>query len=114
MDISTEEKKILHLLETGELDGDVGEIRTFRVFYPVQCGRYIKDGIPTVYHEGKARTKLLEKGTESSPIIREEERCLTTESKLLFLQRFGWLINNEYVRNYSKKYKPKKAEGKNP
>lgn len=110
MDISAEEKQLLLLLETGKLDGDVGDIRTFRVYHSVKCGRYIKNGVPTTYHEGKEQAKLLEKETETSPIIREEERCLTPESKLLFLQRFGWLIDNEQVRNYSKKYKPKKAE----
>ena len=110
-----EEIKLLHLLKTGELDGNVGEMRTFRVYSAVCCGRYIKKGIPTVFHEGRLRTSLLGKEKVSAPIKREEEKCITEESKLLFLRKYGWLIDNEYVRNYSRKFKntEKKRSGGN-
>lgn len=112
MGMSVEESKLLRLLETGELDGDVGETRTFRIYSSVRCGRYIKNGIPTVFREGRIRSRLIGKEDDSSPVTREEEECLSEESKLLFLQKYGWLINNEFVRSYSKKFKPNEAERK--
>lgn len=36
------------------------------------------------------------------------EEWLTDDQKLQFLQKFGWLMNNDVVKNYSAKFKPKK------
>lgn len=45
-----------------------------------------QSGIPTVFREGRIRSRLIGKEDDSSPVIREEEECLSEESKLLFLQ----------------------------
>lgn len=107
-----EEHYLLQLLESGELDGNVGETRTYRKYRSFISGRCIKDGIPIIFREGRIGTSLQGSEREDDPIIREEEKCLTPDSKLAFLQKFGWLTNNERVRNYSKKYKPVKVERK--
>ena len=45
---------------------------------------------------------------ERIPGKREEERYDTDDRKLEFLQRYGWLMDDEEVRAYSAKFKPKK------
>ena len=106
MDISAEEAMLLSLLEEGKMDGDVGETRTYRIYSSVRCGKYIEDGIPITFREGRIRSSLFDKEDNNLPIVREAEKCLSKESKLLFLQKYGWLINNEYARTYSKHFKP--------
>ncbi len=108
MGMTEEEVKLIRLLENGELDGVVGETRIIHTRSPVRCGRYIKNGIPIIFREGRIRSKLLGKEDDTDQEVREEEECLSTESKLFFLQKYGWLINNEYAREYSKKFKPKR------
>ena len=112
MNLSNKEAKLLCMLRNGELDGQVGETRIYRLHSSVQCGRYIKDGIPTVYREGKLRTSLFET-EESPPMLREEKKHLSTESQIEFLRKFGWLMSNNTVREYSQSFKPTEAERKN-
>ena len=47
-----------------------------------------QSGIPTFFREGRIRSRLIGKEDDSSPVIREEEECLSEESKLLFLQKY--------------------------
>ena len=48
------------------------------------------------------------KENERIPGKREEEHYDTDDRKLEFLQRYGWLTDDDDVRAYSAKYKPKK------
>lgn len=110
MKLTEEEIRLLCLLEDGELNGNVGNIRILRKHRTVLCGKCIEDGIPMIYREGRYGTTLLGKEDESEPITREEEKCYTIESKLEFLQKYGWLIDNKFAQDYSKKYKPQKTQ----
>ncbi len=105
MDLSAEENRVLQLLEDGELDGTVGDYRTYRRFRSVLCGRYIQDGIPVFFQEGKLPAAVSDKDEDSDELYREEVRYDTTEGKLEFLRKYGWLIDNDEVRRYSARYK---------
>ena len=67
----------------------------------------IKDGIPIrykkgpggKYFDGKENVKF-----EGKKSIREKWE--TDDEKLGFLQKYGWLIDNDEVKDYSKKFKP--------
>ena len=106
MKLSADEIHILQLLENGELDGDVGDTRVFRRFRSVLCRRFIKNGIPIILMEGKMPENVGDKEEECGELKQESIICDTTESKLLFLRKFGWLINNKEIQVYSARYKP--------
>jgi len=111
MSLSSEEIRLLQLLEDGTLDGDVGDFRVYRRFRSVLCGRYILNGIPVFFQEGKLPKAVSSKDEDEGQVLREEVRYDTIEGKLEFLQKYGWLIENEEVRAYSARYKPKKEGG---
>ena len=90
---SNEEKRLLTKLESGILDGMVGDEKVYHGYKDVYCGKYIKNGEPVSYR---------------IPGKRNEERYDTDDRKLEFLQRYGWLIDDPEVRAYSAKFKSKK------
>lgn len=100
-----EEKALLQKLSSGELDGLVGNV----IFTSGESTVWteIKDGNPVRYKKGPGG-KIFD-GKEN---IRYEGKKITQEKwesddeKLTFLQKFGWLIENDDVKNYSKKFKP--------
>ena len=102
------EKRLLAKLASGALDGMVGEEREYRGYKSVYCGKYIKDGIPVSYRQGQSGRFFNGKENERIPGKREEEHFDTDERKLEFMQRFGWLTDDEEVRAYSAEFKPKK------
>ena len=108
MKITKEEKNLLLKLASGILDGMVGDERVYRGYRNVYCGKYIKDGVPVSYREGESSRFFNGKENERIPGKREEERYITDEQKLNFLQRFGWLTDDDDVKAYSAKFKPKK------
>lgn len=108
MKITKEEKNLLLKLASGILDGMVGDERVYRGYRNVYCGKYIKDGVPVSYREGESSRFFNGKENERIPGKREEERYVTDEQKLNFLQRFGWLTDDDDVKAYSAKFKPKK------
>ena len=105
---TSEEKSLLAKLASGILDGMVGEERVYRGYKNVYCGKYIKDGEPVSYREGESTRFFNGKENERIPRRREEEHYDTDEKKLEFLQRYGWLTDDEEVKAYSAKFKPTK------
>jgi len=103
---SSEEKDLLAKLASGILDGMVGNEKVYNGYKNVYCGKYIKDGEPVSYREGESSRFLNGKENERIPGKRTEERYDTDEKKLDFLQRYGWLTDDEDVKTYSAKYKP--------
>ena len=105
---TTEEKNLLKKLESGVLDGMVGDERVYRGYKNVYCGKYIKNGEPISYRQGESERFFNGKENERIPGKREEEHYDTDEKKLFFLQKYGWLTNDDEVKAYSAKYKPNK------
>ena len=103
-----EEKSLLAKLASGILDGMVGDEREYRGYKSVFCGKYIKDGEPVSYRQGESSRFFNGKENEQIPGKREETRYDTDDLKLEFLQRYGWLTDDDEVRAYSAKFKPKK------
>lgn len=106
MKTTREERHLLEKLRHGVLDGDVGEERVYQGYSNVYCGKYIKDGEPVSYREGESRRFFNGKENERIPGRRKEEHYDTDERKLEFLQKYGWLIDDEEAKAYSKKFKP--------
>ena len=105
---TNEEKSLLAKLASGVLDGMVGDERVYHGYKNVYCGKYIKDGEPISYRQGESSRFFNGKENERIPGKREEEHFDTDEKKLGFLQKFGWLIDDEDAKAYSARYKPKK------
>ena len=103
-----EEENLLVKLANGLLDGPVGDVREYRCYRTIYCGKYIMNGEPVSYKESEPIRLFNGKENELVPERREEERFSSEERKLEFLQRFGWLIDDDDVRKYSAKFKPKK------
>lgn len=104
---TNEEKGLLAKLASGLLDGMVGEERVYYGYKNVYCGKYIKNGEPFSYRQGESEKFFNGKENESIPGKREEKHFDTDEKKLDFLRQYGWLTDDEDVRAYSAKYKPK-------
>ena len=102
-----EEKSLLEKLASGVLDGMVGDERVYRGYKNVYCGKYIKDGEPVSYRQGESERFFNGKENENYSgkrhILGEWK---TDEEKLGFLQKYGWLSENDEVRDYSAKFKP--------
>lgn len=103
-----EEKGLLAKLASGALDGMVGDEKIYHWYKGVYCGKYIKGGEPVSYREGESSRFFNGKENERIAGKREEDHYDTDERKLDFLQRYGWLTDDEDVRAYSAKFKPKK------
>ena len=103
-----EEKNLLAKLASGVLDGMVGDEREYRGYKSVFCGKYIKDGEPVSYRQGESTRFFNGKENERIPGKREEEHYDTDDRKLEFLQRYGWLTDDEEARTYSAKFKPQR------
>ena len=107
-----EEQKLLEKLASGRLDGMVGDEREYRRYHSILCGKMIRNGIPIFYTQQVPSGSVTKQGSISSPIVREEETFESDDRKLEFLQRFGWLINDEEVRAYSSRFKFSRKTGK--
>lgn len=103
-----EEKSLLAKLASGLLDGSVGDERVYRGYKKIYCGKIIKNGIPESYKVGESEKFFNGKENETIPGKREIDYYDTDERKLDFLQRYGWLMDDDDVKAYSAKYKPKK------
>ena len=101
-----EERNLLSKLASGILDGMVGREKVYSGYKNVYCGKYIKDGEPVSYRQGESSRFF--NGTENERIegSREEYHYSSEEQKLEFLQRYGWLMDDDDVRTYSAKFKP--------
>lgn len=103
-----EEQSLLKKLASGVLDGMVGNEKIYHGYKDVYCGKYIKNGIPVSYREGESTKFFNGKENEKISGKRDEEYFDTEDKKIDFLRRFGWLIDDEDVKKYSAKFKPKK------
>lgn len=110
--MTDEERALLAKLESGALDGMVGDEREYRGYRSVYCGKYIMDGIPVSYRQGQSERFFNGRENERIPGKREEERYDTAGRKLEFLQRYGWLMDDPDVCAYSAKYKPAPKQAK--
>lgn len=108
MSRTPEEKSLLAKLASGLLDGMVGDEREYRGYRSVFCGKYIQDGEPVSYRQGASSRFFNGEENEIIPGRREEEHFDTDDRKLEFLQRYGWLTDDDEVKAYSAKYKPGK------
>lgn len=108
MSMTSEDLNLLAKLASGVLDGMVGDEREYRGYKSVYCGKYIKDGVPVSYRQGESERFFNGRENERIPGKREEDHYDTDDRKLEFLQRYGWLMDDEEVRAYSAKFKPKK------
>ena len=108
MSITSEERSLLEKLASGLLDGLVGKEREYRGYRSVFCGKYIKDGIPVSYRQGQSQRFFDNKENERIPGKRKEEHFTSDDQKLAFLQKYGFLIDDDEVRAYSAKFKPVK------
>lgn len=108
MAYTKEEKGLLAKLASGLLDGMVGDEKVYHGYKDVYCGKYIKDGEPVSYREGESTRFFNGKENERIPGKRTEEHYSSDGEKLSFLQRYGWLTNDEDAKRYSAKFKPKK------
>lgn len=89
---TTEEKNLLKKLESGVLDGMVGDERVYRGYKNVYCGKYIKNGEPISYRQGESERFFNGKENERIPGKREEEHYDTDEKKTMFSPKI-WLVN---------------------
>lgn len=108
MNRTDEENNLLQKLASGILDGMVGDEREYHGYRSVYCGKYITNGEPVSYRQGEGSRFFNGKENEWIPGKREEEHFDTDDRKLEFLQRYGWLMDDEDVKAYSAKYKPTK------
>ena len=105
---TNEEKRLLERLAGGEFDGMVGDEKVYSGYKNVYCGKYIKNGEPVSYRQGESERFFNGEENERVPGKRTEEHYDTDEKKLGFLQKYGWLIDDEDARTYSAKFKPSK------
>lgn len=105
LDRTDEENALLQKLSSGELDGLVGNV----IFTTGNSSVWteIRDGNPVRYKQGPGG-----KFFDGKENVRYEgvkhtlEEWKTDEEKLAFLQKYGWLIENNEAKDYSSKFKP--------
>ena len=68
----------------------------------------MRNGIPVSYRQGQSERFFDGKENERIPGKRVEEIYDSDDKKLTFLQKYGWLIDDDDVKDYSAKYKPKR------
>lgn len=106
MSRTCEENHLLERLANGEFDGPVGGDFVTGSYKKVYHWKTIRDGIPIFIREGESTRFFNGKENETVPGKRTEQRYETDEQKLDFLQRFGWLIPDREVQDYSARFKP--------
>ena len=101
-----EEQNLLNKLADGSLDGMVGDEREYREYHSIYCGKTIRNGTPIIYRQSQPTQTADTSGNKNGISQRSEKVYATDEQKRLFLQRYGWLMEDEQVRAYSALYKP--------
>ena len=103
--ITKEEINLLNKLKSGILDGIVGDVFNTNGgssrWMEIQDGNPVryKQGPGGKYFDGKETVKFEGKKTTL-------EKWVTDDEKLVFLQKFGWLMEDKDVQSYSAKFKP--------
>lgn len=102
-----EEKNLLQKLASGLLDGIVGG--HLETSGGSTVWKEIKDGLPMQFKQGPGGKFFDGKENERyDGVLHILDKWKTDDEKLAFLQKFGWLMKDEDVKNYSAKFKPKK------
>lgn len=105
MTLTKEEKILLKKLASGALDGVVGDFLTTNGGSDVWSE--IKKGIPYQFKKGPGGKFFNGKENEHyEGVLHILQKWVTDEQKIEFLRKFGWLMHDEAVKEYSHKYKP--------
>ncbi|WP_028505295.1 hypothetical protein [Ruminococcus sp. FC2018] len=108
MNITNEEKSLLAKLASGALDGVAGEETSCAEYKGTYHGQFIKGGEPVYYIQNEWPRFSNGKENMQIPSKRAEESFITDEEKLSFLQKYGWLMDDEDARKYSMKFRSEK------
>lgn len=107
MKFTKEEKNLLKSLNSGELDGLVGD--DIITSGGSRIWKVIKNGIPTMFKQGPGGKIFNGKENEHfEGILHTLQKWVTDEQKIDFIRKFGWLMNDEKAKIYSAKFKPRK------
>lgn len=103
--MTKEEKNLLQRLEEGEFEGQVGDdcyTSGGSTVYMI-----IKNGIPKRLKEGPTQKFFNGKENErKTGVLHVLEKWETDEKKIAFFRKYGWLMRDKEVREYSAKFKP--------
>ena len=103
--MTNEEKNLLEKLASGALDGIVGDDLTTPGGSTVWTA--IKNGLPVMFKQGPGGKFFNGKENERyEGALHTLQKWVTDGEKLQFLQKFGWLLKDAYVKAYSAKFKP--------
>lgn len=98
-----EESRLLERMANGELDGYAGDWDAGKSRYV----RMIKNGTPMVVRQGPGQRIFNGKENEWYEGKREvHEEWITDAQKIEFLRKYGWLMEDPEVTEYSAKFKP--------
>lgn len=107
MVFSKEEKDLLERMAAGLLDGFVGNDLTTTGGSTVW--KSIKNGVPAMFKQGPGGKFFNGKENERyEGILHTLQKWVTDEEKLEFLRKYGWLMDDEFVKAYSAKFKPRR------
>lgn len=107
MDFTKEEKGLLKKMKDGVLDGFVGDDLTTSGGSTVW--KSIKNGVPAMFKQGPGGKFFNGKESERyEGVLHTLQKWDTDEEKIGFLRKFGWLMQDDDVKAYSAKFKPKK------
>lgn len=108
MNVDELEKIILEKLDRGLLDCVVGNDFATGDHAKVTIRKIIKDGIPQILRFGASSKFFDNKETVRVAGKKSVQLLETTAEKLDFFKKYGWLIDDLDVKNYSALFKPKK------
>lgn len=94
------EKRLLYKLANGKFNGQVG---TEVVLHKKICyGTRIEDGNPVLYQRAESMICLNDIEIKDTSCSGRSKTFETDEDKLRFLQRYGWLIEDDDVKEFSR------------
>ena len=94
------EKRLLYKLANGKFNGQVGtEIVLHK---KIRYGTRIENGEPVLYQSAESMICLNDIAVKHSCCTERELTFDSDEDKLRFLQRYGWLIQDDDAKAYSK------------
>ena len=103
---SKEEISLLNRLSAGEFDGLIGDVWSSG---KSTCWREIKEGTPVEYKQGPGGKSFDNRENERyEGVMHLIQKWESEEEKLQFLRKYGWLMKDNAVVEYSAKFKPQK------
>ena len=100
------EKLVLEKLGKGMLDGVIGRDYHTGGYATVTFRKIIKDGIPQIIRFGADSKYFDNKETVKVAGKQTIQLIENVADKLKFLQKYGWLIDDPDVKEYSALFKP--------